>query len=225
VHFDPDVRGYRLAGFLLGLGRRVELRRSVAFAVHGARNSAGYVWPEAPSGLWTFRDNLAHNNVAAGIFVWQNVREPHRIRGFTAYHNGIAGIIHGAYSNSYHFRDLDLRDQDTAIDLIAAGRTDLHGRSQSWIDVEGGGLLVSAHNLPGETPVLFLRCAFPGGVTMNDADGDPGAIDFVECGLEPDAFRIESLNPASVIRVQRAEGSAFELTSAGVRDIAAFHPY
>jgi hypothetical protein len=84
---------------------------------------------------------------------------------------------------------------------------------------------VSAHNLPGETPVLFLRCAFPGGVTMNDADGDPGAIDFVECGLEPDAFRIESFNPGSVIRVQSADGSSFEMTSAGVRDIGAFYPY
>jgi hypothetical protein len=225
VHFDPDVRGYRLAAFLLGMGRRVELRRSVAFAVHGARNSAGYVWPEAPSGLWTFRDNLAHNNVAAGIFVWQNVREPHRIRGFTAYHNGIAGIIHGAYSNAYHFRELDLRDEETAIELIAAGRADLHGRSQSWTDVDGGRLLVSAHNLPGEAPVLFLRCAFHGGVTMDDADGDPGAIDFVECGLEPDAFQIMSLNPGTVIRVQRADRSAFELTGGGVRDIDAFYPY
>jgi hypothetical protein len=73
--------------------------------------------------------------------------------------------------------------------------------------------------------VLFLRCAFRDGVTLDDADGDPGAIDFVECGLEPDAFQLVSLNPGTVIRVQRADRSAFELTVAGVRDIDAFHPY
>jgi hypothetical protein len=225
VHFDPEFRGYRLAGFLLGLGRRIELRRCVAFAVHGARTSAGYVWPEAPSGLWAFEDNLAHNNVAAGIFVWQNVREPHRIERFTAYHNGAAGIIHGAYSNSYHFRDLDLAGQDIAIDLIAAGRPDLRGRTQSWIGVDGGRLLVSGHGLPGDSPVLFRSCRFRGGVTMNDGDGEPGALDFVDCGLEPEDFVVESMQPGTVIRVQRPDRSAFELTQAGVRSIRAFYPY
>jgi hypothetical protein len=225
VHFDPDFRGYRLAGFTLGLGRRIELRRSVAFAIHGARNSAGFVWPEAPSGLWRFEDNLAHNNVAAGIFVWQNVREPHRIDRFTAYHNGAAGIIHGAYANSYHYRRVDLQGQETAIELIAAGRPDLHGRAQSWTEVEGGRLLVTAHGLPADAPALFHRCSFRGGVTIDDGDGDPGALDFVECALEREDFQVLSLNPSTVIRVQRGDGSAYELTSTGSRDLGAFFPY
>lgn len=223
VHFDPEFRGFRLAGFFLGLGRRVRLQRCVAFAVHGARNAAGYVWPEAPSGLWRFRDNLAHNNDAAGIFVWQNVREPHRIQGFTAYHNGVAGIIHGAYSNSYHYRDLDLRDQEIGIELIAAGRPDLHGRPQSWRDVEAQRLLVTSHGLPGDSPVLFLRSSFPRGVTIADADGDPGALDFVRCDLEPEDFDVAAMNAGTVVRIQN-DDTAVELTASGVRDIPPFYP-
>ena len=224
VHFDPETRGYRLAGFVLGKGRGLELRGCVAFAVHGNRNSSGFVWPEAPSGLWTFQDNLAHNNEFSGIFVWQNVGEPHRIQRFTAYHNGAAGIIHGAYANAYHYEDLDLEDQPLAIDLIAVGRPDPHGDSQSWTDVRGGALHSGGHNLPGTTPVLFRRCSFPGGVTLDEGDGDPGPLDFVECGLEPPDFDVVSLDPATVVRVQRRDGTAFELTAAGVRDIAPFRP-
>jgi hypothetical protein len=225
VHFDPDSRGYRLAAFLLGLGTGLVLRRCVAFAVHGSRTSSGYSWPEIPSGVWTFRDNVAHNNVAAGVFVWQNVEEPHLIRQFTAYHNGEAGIIHGAYSNAYHYRDLDLTGQETAIELHASGRPDRRGRAQSWVDVRGERLIVRSHGRPSEAPALFLRCSFAGGVTMDEVVGHPGAFDFVECGLEPDDFLIESLNPGTVTRVQRDNGSAFELTAAGVRDVSPFYPY
>jgi hypothetical protein len=225
VHFDPDSLGYRLSAFLLGLGSRMELRGCVAFAVHGSRTSSGYSWPEIPSGLWTFRDNVAHNNVAAGIFVWQNGGKPHPIRRFTAYNNGEAGIIHGAYSNAYHYRDLDLTGQETAIELFAAARPDVGGRAQSWVDVRGGRLVVRGHGLASEAPALFLRCSFAGGVTMDEVVGHAGAFDFVQCGLEPDGFLIESLNSGTVIRVQRDDGSAFELTAEGVRDITAFYPY
>lgn len=225
VHHDPDIHGYRLAGFTLGEGRHLKLRRCVAVGVHGNATAAGYVWPEAPSGLWDFEDNIAHNNAVAGIFVWQNVREPHRIRRFTAFNNGAAGIIHGAYVNSYHYKDLDLRDQTNAIELHAAGRDDPNGHPQSWIDVQGGSLQVVEHSLPGEVPALFKGCSFPGGVTLNDGAGEPGSLDFVECGLEPGSFDVVSLNPGSVVRVQRPNDSAFELTSDGVRDIQRFYPY
>jgi hypothetical protein len=225
VRFDPPLLGHRLAAFLLGLGSRMVLRGSVAFAVHGSRTSAGYSWPEPPSGLWTFRDNVAHNNVAAGIFVWQNVQEPHLIQRFTAYHNGEAGIIHGAYANAYHYRDLDLTGQETAIQLFAAGRPDLHGRAQSWVDVRGGRLLVGSHGRRSDAPALFLRCSFAAGVSVEDRVGHPGALDFVECGLEPSAFGIGSMHPGTVVRVQRDDGSAFELSSAGARDIDPFYPY
>lgn len=223
VHFDPEFRGFRLAGFTLGEGRRLRLQRCVAFGVLGGSNASGFIWPEAPSGLWRFTDNIAHNNAHAGIFVWQNVREPHRIERFTAYNNGEAGISHGAYSNAYHFEDLDLLDQPNAIVLHASGREDLQGRPQSWTDVRATSLSVRQHNLPSVEPVLFLRCSFAEGVTMEDAGGDPGPLDFVECGLQPGDFTLASLHAGTVIRVQNAGGSAYELTGDGVRDIPAFY--
>jgi hypothetical protein len=225
VHFDPEIHGYRMAGFLLGKGRRLTVRDCVAFSVIGNGTSAGYVWPEAPSGLWKFKDNLAHNNAIAGIFVWQNVREPHKIDRFTAYRNGEAGIIHGAYLNSYHYRDLDLRDQTNAIELHAAGRPDHGGRPQSWVGVRGGDLHVRRHNLPGDSPVLFRGCSFPGGVTIEDDQGDPAPLDFVDCGLSPGDFRIGSMNPSTDVRVQRGDGSAYRLTpSGGSVDIHSLYP-
>ena len=64
-------------------------------------------------------------------------------------------------SNSYHFRDLDLRDQSIAIDLVAAGRADFGGRPQSWTDVRGGAILVEPHNLPGEVARAVPRLLVP----------------------------------------------------------------
>ncbi|HEY7661192.1 MAG TPA: hypothetical protein VIC58_11405 [Actinomycetota bacterium] len=221
VHFDPEHRGFRLAGFALGKGRNLELRHSVAFAMQGGSNAAGFVWPEAPSGLWRFTDNVAHNNRNNGIFVWQNTPEPHTIERFTAYHNGGAGIVHGAYSNAYEYEGLDLGDQPEAIVLHAAGRLDPAGRPQSWVDVRATSLLVVEHHLPSVDPVLFLRCRFDSGVTLDDGGGEPGPLDFVECGLSSSDFTVVSLHPDTVVRVQDGT-TAFELTAAGVRDIPPF---
>ena len=163
--------------------------------------------------------------MVAGIFVWQNEEDGHRIKRFTAYNNGDHGIIHGAYVNPYHYREIDLRDQPNAIALAAAGREDPQGHPQSWIDVRGGALAVGSHNLPGSAPVLFYRSTFPEGVTLDDGDGERGPLDFVDCGLEAGDFNVVSLNPDTVVRVQRANGSAFRLTASGVSDIGGFFPY
>ena len=225
VHADPEIHGYRLAGFALGKGRRLRIRDCVAFGVIGNNPSAGYVWPEAPSGLWLFRNNLAHNNAVAGIFVWQNVREPHVVRRFTAYRNGEAGIIHGAYFNAYHYKDLDLRDQTNAIELHAAGRPDYRGHPQSWADVRAGRLWVVDHQLPGDGPVLFRDCTFTGGVVVDDGQQEPGDLDFVNCGLAAADFDVGSMHTSTVVRVQRPNRTAFRITSGGVDDISPFYPY
>ena len=191
------VHARRRAGAGIAAERRLRRAR--------AQQSAGYIWPEALSGLWKFEDNLAHNNVVAGIFVWQNEEDGHQIKRFTAYNNGDHGIIHGAYVNPYHYREIDLRDQPNAIALAAAGRDDRQGHPQSWIDVRGGALAVGSHNLPGSSPVLFYRSTFPEGVTLDDGDGERGPLDFVDCGLESGDFNVVSLNPDTVVRVQRAK--------------------
>jgi hypothetical protein len=93
----------------------------------------------------------------------------------------------------------------------------------SWKDVRGGGLSVGTHVVVPHDPVLFLRCRFPDGVTLDDGEREPGPIDFVDCGLEPADFHVVSFHPDTVIRVQDRR-AAFELTASGVRVIDPFFP-
>jgi len=116
VHYDPEFRGYRLTGFFLGTGLRNAVHGCVAVGIAGNGDSSGFEWPEVPginvdggaadgSNSWLFHDNVAHNNLRQGIFVWQNNGNDHVVERFTGYHNGGAGVRWGAYTNRYHFID------------------------------------------------------------------------------------------------------------------------
>lgn len=102
---DPvDPARFTLAGFQLQMGYGLTCTNNIATSIHGATDSSGFTWPETFSGFWVFQGNVAHNCTRNGIFVWQNVQEPHLITDFDAYHNGRAGIRAGAYGNSYQYR-------------------------------------------------------------------------------------------------------------------------
>ncbi|NIW75703.1 MAG: hypothetical protein GWN08_10730, partial [Gemmatimonadetes bacterium] len=81
--------------------------------------------------VWTFEDNVAHNNGGHGIFVWQNTAETHVVARFTAYYNDRAGIAHGAYSNPYVYRDITLRGNDLRSGGDVAVRAHAVGRPAS----------------------------------------------------------------------------------------------
>ncbi len=98
----PSFRGYRMAGFNLGLGRGNALIDSVAVGNLGNSEATGFIWPESGSGLWTFQSSIAHNNKSDGLFVWQNNDDPHVIEDFVAFRNG-NGIEHGAYLNAFAY--------------------------------------------------------------------------------------------------------------------------
>ena len=110
VAIHPSFRGFRLNGFTLGDGHQdsLTLRDSVAVGIQGNRASSGFHWPEVGRTMWNFDGNIAHNNKVNGIFVWQNNSNPHQIKRFVAYHNGGAGVDHGAYGNNYQYSDLFL---------------------------------------------------------------------------------------------------------------------
>ena len=75
--------------------------------------------------MWDFRRNIAHNNKCSGIFVWQNTSDSHVVEDFICYHNGIAGINHGAYLTAYVYRNGYLfKNGSSAIDLSANAFTD-----------------------------------------------------------------------------------------------------
>lgn len=229
VDFSGTGNQFRMAGFMLGDGTGLTIRDSVAVGIRGTLgiDRSGFSWPEHAESTWTFENNIAHNNETHGIFVWQNNSRTHLVDGFTAYYNLGAGIRHGAYENSYVYQDLDLLGNESgAIVSLAQGEPGESSDTQTWarIRTDGDVLVIAEHALEGEAPVLFVGCDFSA-VIVEDVDGaERSQYDFVDCGLEPDEFDLSDARPDSVFRVQRDDGTAFELTGDGsVRDIEPFY--
>lgn len=109
VQANPNYRGFRLSGFDLGGGLGNTVVGSVAVGIVGGQDAAGYEWISGRGdSVWTFHDNIAHNNKFHGIFTWQNGHELHVVEDFVGYYNSVSGIDHGAYGNRYHYRDITL---------------------------------------------------------------------------------------------------------------------
>jgi hypothetical protein len=225
VHHDPPNRGFRLAGFMLpGLDGNT-VRGCVAVGVGGAKDSSGFNWPEKMHGSWNFEDNLSHNNFRHGAFAWQNTSRPNVITRLTAYHNGGAGIGHGAYSNAYHYVDCVFHRNGRGMELHALSRANAPDRL-SFIGVLFGGQIISLKHTAESslaTPVQFRDCQIPGGVSVKDKGGFGSKFDFVNCDpLEPSSFQIIELHPDARIRVQRKNGTAFQIDPSGPKNIPAF---
>ena len=221
---------HRMSAYFLGAGDRVTVTNSVAVGVQndeGGADRSGFIWPEDAEATWTFRNNRAHNNDANGIFVWQNNELPHVIDGFIAYYNSDAGVEHGAYTNSYVYKNLILLNNGTAIHSHAMGEPgDAGADTQIWSKVKtnGGTLYIDEHAREAERPVRFVDCDF-GRVQVDDSEGaEPSRYDFIRCGLEPSDFDLSGAQAGSVFRVQRSNGTAYRITGSGaVTSIPAFY--
>lgn len=211
--------------FQMGEGDNNTIVSSVAVGIQtSGPDNSGFGWPGTEQGVWSFRDNMAHNNVGHGIFVWQNSRENHLIDGFTAYYNAKSGVSHGAYRNSYTYRDLVLLDNDqrrggsVAIESHAVGRPSSDGVAdmQLWDGVTTGGavLRTSRHAQDPEAPVRFVDCDFSE-IIIGEGPGHYSEYEFVGCDLALDDITIEFMHPDSSLRVQDGD-SAWELRSDGV---------
>ena len=220
----------RLTGFYLGAGNNPVITNSVAVGIQneGGANRSGYLWPEDSEGTWLFQNNRAHNNDSDGIFVWQNNELPHMIDGFIAYYNRQAGVEHGAYTNSYVYKNLVLLGNGLAVHSHALGEPgdDAFTDTQIWSKLQTGGgtLLIDQHARPPERPVRFVDCDF-GEVVVRDSGGPERSLyDFIRCGLEPSDFDLSGARSDSVFRVQRNDGTAYQLRGDGsVTSIAAFY--
>lgn len=228
VHTD----GNRGGAFSLGGGENLTVVNSVAVGVQGrGKDIGGFLWPGHDEGLWTFANNVAHNNAGNGIFVWQNTRLPHVVSDFTAYYNGKAGIHHGAYRNAYQYRDLVLLENgikegvDLPVLSSAAGNSTADGAiaMQLWQGIEtGGGVLrTTPHAQDAAAPIRFVDCDFSE-VILGEGPGHWSIYEFVDCGLEPEDITVESMHPESVVRGQNG-ADAWQLNGDG--SVATVEPF
>lgn len=238
VKVDPPFRGYRLSGFVLTRGKdhSLTIRDSVAVGVKGNVDASGFKWPEHGQAIWNFNGgNIAHNNEADGIFVWQNNSGRHEIRDFIAYNNGNVGIDHGAYGNVFQYSDVFLFDNDEGGFISHAAaigetfRTD--GYSHAIERLKSTGMFViRKHRVDYAVPTL-VKDSIIGKVEVNDqGNGIPSLYDFVNVtkpdgsSIEPADFDLVAVMPKSVFRVQRMDRTAFKITGAGeVSEIDAFY--
>lgn len=225
LKFDPGFRGYRLNGFTLRRGNNLTIKNSVAVGVQGNSEASGFDWPEGGHAVWDFKEgNVSHNNKVDGIFAWQNDGLQHIIENFTGYHNGNAGIDHGAYLNVYQYSNNHLFGNSAGIEVRAlsgSGPARPDGYRLSFEGVKSADPLeIREHTLESTTPVLYKDCIFSK-VIVDEVKG-PGLHDFVNCSklddssLERSDFDIVTTQPGTYIRVQRPNGTAYAIDNTGI---------
>lgn len=180
---------------------------------------------------------IAYHNFAAGVDHGA-YRNPYVWEGTIMYANGLGGVSpqHIQHNNSKKW-GIGARGQGQIMDVTV----DAKGKSANILHI-------TTHGLPPEndTPFLFLnwtaKNATARAILVNEvkdiADGQPvwGLFDFVNWvldsrELEPSDFTLYRMNLNSRIRVQRNDGTAFEIRANGVQTsfittvIPAFWPY
>jgi hypothetical protein len=189
----------RTTGFYLGNGSGNRCVDSIAVGVQGQSQTSGFHWPEKAPGLWEFRACVAHNNVSAGIFTWQNNSDLHVIQDFISYRVGGAGIEHGAYANSYQYRNVVSTDGSWAVRQHAV--SDKEGPLVFESIVSNGRLLVDGHKSQEFLPVFYRSCRFIG-VTYDEMGNSGSSHNIYEnCGLGPADFDLTGIKPTSVIEI------------------------
>jgi hypothetical protein len=227
----PSNRGYRLAGFNLGLGTGLVAHDCVVAGNLGNTAASGFKWPRqtnSKSGLvWSMTNCVAHNNKWAGIYFWHNCTSPHTVTDFTSFHNRI-GIEHGSYWNLLHVDRLLTFSNNIGLVLhsLSAGAPSdrLAYRDARMYD----GMAVANHKVP-TTGVAILSDSIVSHVWVEEARGAPAEYDFVNCtkdgstSLEPADFTVRDMLPDSVYRVQRGDGTAYQVNPNGTSsDIPSF---
>lgn len=193
VRSDPSFRGYRLSGFSLGRGQDNRAVNCVATGVQGNRNASGFHWPEGGIGVWEFSDCVAHSNKVNGIFTWQNTGLPHVVKRFVGYHNGQAGIEHGAYLNGYMYGNSILYGNgQSAVRLHALSTAERTLTLDNlWCDGAGvatHGVELVRHTLGSTSPTMVKRSVFrnhrKAALALLATDGPVDAVNVVNCEVD-----------------------------------------
>jgi hypothetical protein len=214
VRTDPPFRP-NWGAYLMGTGRGNVARSCVAVGVGGQKTSCGFYWSKlSAGGVWGFEDCVAHNNAADGIFAYQNNGSAHVISRFRAYHNGRAGIEHGAYKNRFTYQDSALYGNLEAAIVIHALSKPAPRIRMNRLVCDGAGLsdhavVMTRHFIDGD-PVEITGCTFRGykkaafACTFN-GNSNPDRAIVANCTFEGNQFWLEpSIHPDTEIRVRDA---------------------
>ncbi|MGI8517442.1 MAG: right-handed parallel beta-helix repeat-containing protein [Acidimicrobiia bacterium] len=226
-----DNKPNRLSGFLLGGGDNNVIKDSVAVGVLGGPETGGIDWPASVRvGDWAFSNNISHNNEANGFWVWQN-QIGSTVEDFVVYHNGLYGISHGAYNNSFVYRNGIIYGN-----LEASIRFSANGATYENLTIDGAGItevgiLTGRHPAQPDSNTLFLNSPIVNHtgpkvlVEEGNRSGDAVFYDFVGCGVEEADVVVDGgLAEGSLMRVQDGE-RAFAIDDSGAaEDIETFVP-
>ncbi len=215
-------KAHRLSGFFLGGGDNNIIRDCVAVGVQGGDETGGFSWPSSVRvGTWDFRNNVSHNNEGNGLWVWQN-QSGSTVEGFVAYHNGAFGISHGAYNNSFLYRDGIVYGNGAAsVKFTALGAT-----FESLV-LDGGGItavgvLTGRHPAYGKGSTVFQDCSIiehTGPKVMIEEGNQnrfPGSYEFINCDVAAADVEIVGVPAEGTTLLAQDGGQAFKLDGTGL---------
>jgi hypothetical protein len=165
VRSDPPTEHSTTAGFRIGPGDGNAAIGNVAAGIMGTGNCAGFQWGPEGEPEWTFTDNLAHNVRCHGARVWRNDSVNVVVENYIAYRNGEAGINHGAYGNSFIYRNLYLFENGEAgvinHTFSKAVRAPILQQAWTCVSIVGSPIAIKVMHsgIEGNTPVLMDHLA------------------------------------------------------------------
>lgn len=165
---DPPLVHSTTAGFRIGPGVGNVATGNVAAGINGTGLCAGFQWGPEGEPQWIFTNNLAHNVRCHGARVWRNDSVNVIVDDYIAYRNGEAGINHGAYGNSFIYRDIFLF-QNVEVGIInhtfsKGVRPGVDQQTWSCVSVVGSpiAMRVMHSGIVGNTPVLMENLVISG---------------------------------------------------------------
>ncbi|HKY46346.1 MAG TPA: hypothetical protein VJQ79_00045 [Acidimicrobiia bacterium] len=212
---------HRLSGFFLGDGENNVIRDCAAVGVLGGEGTGGFSWPSSVRvGSWDFHDNVSHNNEGNGLWVWQNQHDS-TVASFVAYHNGVFGISHGAYNNSFVYRDgIVYGNGRASVRFTALGATFanlvLDGAGHTEV-----GVLTGRHPAYGKSSTVFENCSIVEhtGPKVMLEEGQQnrfaGSYEFIDCDLAAADVEISGTLAEGTTLLAQDDGKAFKLDAAG----------
>jgi hypothetical protein len=222
---------FNLTGFLMGAGDGNIARGCVSTGIQGgAESSAGFHWPSHSRNqeVWTFEDNVAHNNKHSGIYFWQNGAPRTIVTGFTAYHCGL-GIFAGSYSNLTSYRDCTIyacEDQGLVISALPAKRGDKSGETITYegMYVDQAGLtdyavLITKHLSRGGRVTMISGSTFMGGrqaqIGLPEGGDHPQLYDITACSFEGNEFWLaDDVSVETLLNVTDSSAGSFTIRRA-----------